>query len=304
MPLDSSTQKPPSRINYWFYLTMLLIALLISTGVGFVAYSLGEQSVSTTNNQGKQNNIQTTRSSAQNRQVSQIENAKSDWNSSGTELQSNGPSSIESQPRVVSQSEQVNSKTISGQVFVVTKGRENIKLALVKICAVREDFILSWVNNKKNNSISKMQEAEKKINAVKQQIQKIEFEIQSTPSGEYGYSEAKYQLEMRKISLESELSLAKIRRDYWKSSEYFLEGLSQCEVSTKTDADGKYILTLPSNAKFAIAAETSRKVFDSSETYWWLVWAERGGGGQQLDLTNDNLMSSNPINGVVRIERY
>ena len=38
--------------------------------------------------------------------------------------------------------------TLNGQVFVVTKGRDNIKLALVEVAAIPENLVLEHVHKK------------------------------------------------------------------------------------------------------------------------------------------------------------
>jgi hypothetical protein len=291
MPFDSSTQKPNSGINYWYYLTLTLIALLVATGVAYVAFSFGEKSVSKSIDNVKSNSVTNPR--YQNTPIGQP-----GINSPVLDL----PNPKSSQ-EVVSRNEQMpSSGVISGQVFVVTKGRENIKLALVEICANREDFITGWVNSKKNSSLAKLQAAEKQMEFVQQQIRKIDTDLRLVRMNGNIHSPVGSDLELKKISLDSDLSRAIAKRDYLKSPEYFLDGMNQCEISAKSDSDGKFKIEVPSNSRYAISAVTSRKIFDSSETYWWLLWAEQGVGNQQIDLTNDTLMRGNPKNAVVRIE--
>jgi hypothetical protein len=45
--------------------------------------------------------------------------------------------------------------------------------------------------------------------------------------------------------METNVRLAEIEHNYWTSPEWFLKDLNTCEVTAKTDADGKFSINLP-----------------------------------------------------------
>lgn len=285
--LENHLEKPKKKIDGWFYATIILATLSVIVCAVFLAYQFGRNSVP---------EVPQTQTLSTN---TQIEDLPKQTNQP-IPLSSNPPAQIPVNMTAPVQPA-YTPRTVSGQAFVVTKGRENVKLALVKVCAIPENQILAWINIKKNNAPEQIKIADQKINSIRNQIQKVSADLQNLPAGEYGINPDKHPLETKKFNLETDLQIAEIRKNYWKSPEYYFDGLTLCEVSAKTDADGKYNLTIPANKRYAIASTTSRKVFNSSETYWWLVWAQAGVSSQQIDLTNDNLMGNNPANAVVGI---
>lgn len=123
-------------------------------------------------------------------------------------------------------------KEITGQIFVVTQGKDNIKLALVTVGAIPlEEF---------------------------DQYLKVPGHTVTRGFG---------------------------------NEDFFIENLPQPKFISKTDADGKFALTLP-KGKYAITANSSRNIFGSSETYHWLVYVDTSSSNQLLILSNDNLLET------------
>lgn len=76
--------------------------------------------------------------------------------------------------------------------------------------------------------------------------------------------------------------------EVFDKAEFLLAGIPSPKFTSKTDADGKFALKLPSG-KYVITANTSRDVFGSTETYHWLVTVDTSTINQLLILSNDNL---------------
>ncbi len=52
-------------------------------------------------------------------------------------------------------------------------------------------------------------------------------------------------------------------------------------------------MKLVSNKRYVIAAKAQRRVFDSTEQYYWLVWVSlQGEQPMRVMLTNNNLMGT------------
>ena len=68
---------------------------------------------------------------------------------------------------------------------------------------------------------------------------------------------------------------------------YYFQDLPAAVATGKTDADGKFTLTLPPG-KYVFAATASRSVFKDTEQYAWLVNVDASKPVQGLLLSNDN----------------
>ncbi len=67
-------------------------------------------------------------------------------------------------------------------------------------------------------------------------------------------------------------------------------------ADTKTDADGKFSLSVPAGNTYVILAKASREVGDDTECYYWIqdVDLTRANDGLSIMLSNDNLVESVP----------
>lgn len=121
-------------------------------------------------------------------------------------------------------------KEMTGQIFVVTQGKDNIKLALVTVGAIPQEEFDQYLK---------------------------------APGRNRGFG----------------------------NEDFFIKNLPQPKFISKTDADGKFALTLPSG-KYVITANSSREVFGSTETYHWLVTVDTSNINQPLVLSNDNFLET------------
>ena len=70
-------------------------------------------------------------------------------------------------------------------------------------------------------------------------------------------------------------------------SPYYFQDLPAAVATGKTDADGKFTLTLPPG-KYVFAATASRSVSKDTEQYAWLVKVDASNPVHGLLLSNDN----------------
>lgn len=209
-----------------------------------------------------------------------------------------------------------SSSPISGQVFVVTQGKENIKLALVEISAISEKDIIQYLNAKHSNGLEQqkglmpdLDSAKKAAFLASNALNRAEKEyelvfdrmgVAATKDHEEfnNLVEVERQLADKKSKLSDTADLKsnayrkmKSKFDYFDSAEYYFEKLPTPISIGKTDADGKFTLSLPAG-KYVIAATSSRKVFKDTESYHWLVWVDTSSPNQSLMLSNDNLFET------------
>ena len=155
---------------------------------------------------------------------------------------------------------------IDGQVFIVTKGGQNIKLGLVEVQLISLEKLDSYLKQKH-------EELRKRLAEVDTQRK----------TAEVGTSEWR--------------SLVRLGYRLRSGSLYF-EYPPKAIRSVKTDADGKFTIKVPSTGRFALAAAASRQVGGEddlfpTEYYYWLVKIDaEGKGSDKIMLSNDNLISS------------
>lgn len=184
---------------------------------------------------------------------------------------------------------------LSGQIFVVTKGRDNIKLALVEVAAIPEDEMLAHLKNKHGPAIEQQSQLKSKLVAADDEFRyAVMEEIMYGIRSNIGHTEFPFKTnsleEARAAIVEKQSACKKIKSEftYFGSPAIYMEGIPTPASISKTDADGKFTLTIPSGKKYIIAAATNRTVFKDTEQYYWLVRIDASSPVQALMLSNDN----------------
>jgi hypothetical protein len=155
--------------------------------------------------------------------------------------------------------------TISGSIFIVTKAAVNVKLGLVTVYTIDESVADSTV-------------------AYYQKLYKPEVD--------------EYRSKINNYSMTADALLGiKDTTMLWKA---LLDGLTKKPFygpfwphvdSVRTDADGKFKLTVPSGHRYVLVADGSRVIFDEHEYYHWYVHVNPAQGREVL-LSNDNMLEN------------
>ena len=162
---------------------------------------------------------------------------------------------------------------LNGEIFIVTEGRQNIKLALVEISAIPEKDLISFIDKKKSD-------ADKEIEIIRKKSNELHAETESLKKqGGDAYGK----------KLKESIANSDKEFKYYEG-EYYYDGIPKSENICKSNADGKFSLKLKRDTKYAIAAKSSRKIGDSEENYYWLVWVDMKKNPQTVMLSNDNLI--------------
>ena len=209
--------------------------------------------------------------------------------------------------------------TIKGEVFIVTKGAENFRLGLVEILLFPEDVIQKHIDERKAHITDEMPDFDKDIKRSDESIAKTKDSIEKLKelneqrrklylkSGkDYGVAE---RMEHRKPIERMEQALVldeSVRKrtlevkKRWPTSRHFFKNLPETKNLTRTNSDGKFSLTVAKNGRFALVAHATRKTLESTEEYYWMVWASlEGKDSKEIILGNHNLMSSDSKESVV-----
>lgn len=212
---------------------------------------------------------------------------------------------------VASPAVSLKNASISGQVFVVTQGRENIKLALVEVTAIPDKEFLTFLEPKRINKHEQLGVLNSSLDVLKKEkleagktAKSAQLKLESSPCySEYGWGEL-YDREIPKCNplldnisransingkKQKAINEVESKIAYFNNPAFYFSSLPHSKFISKTDADGKFLLSLPTG-KFAITATSSRQVGSHLESYYWLVWVDVAAENQQIMLSNDNLL--------------
>ena len=195
---------------------------------------------------------------------------------------------------------------LGGQVFIVTQGGTNYKLGLVEVKAIEEPQMLSYIQQKKQIAITEYEKYKAIRESLKMQIPRLEEEFiaaerkwkrMMTNELLEKVNNAEKRLNAKKAELRKlEVGLQPYYGAYWISD------LPMHIQAAKTDADGNFILRLKPG-RYALVADATRKVVDDTEEYHWLIWINvRQENRDRIFLSNDNLLRTFCPECVVRPE--
>ncbi|MGO9018056.1 MAG: hypothetical protein ACLQVJ_06855 [Syntrophobacteraceae bacterium] len=162
---------------------------------------------------------------------------------------------------------------LEGEVFIVTKGEQNVKLGLVEVMLFPRDSLDEFIKSKK-------QEAASELEQLGQSIAKAQSEYDNPGI------EAIEEYE----PIEKRLFVLQSRHNYLLSDMFYFENLPLPRRSTKTNSDGHFTLSVPTDGLYAIVAQARRAISaDNTETYHWLVQISKQDMEMKtLFLSNDN----------------
>ncbi len=192
--------------------------------------------------------------------------------------------------------------TVSGQIFIVTKGRDNIKLALVHVAAIPENKMLEHIKKKHDYGIEQQNQLTPELEAAKREADAAKADAKSAHDiwwadrkrsnfRDNRINDALFEKlqSTKKSAEEKEPALYKLKSEYaiFNSIEFYTQDIPTPVSVSKTDADGKFELTVPSG-KYVIVAITKRAVSRYDEQYYWLVRIDASSPVKSLMLSNDN----------------
>lgn len=192
---------------------------------------------------------------------------------------------------------------LEGQVFIVTKAAENIRLGLVEVMLIPENDITNYVADRNKRLNDDRPDFEKEIADLDKSISELKANSEKskalTEESRALGDDVSIQRSMNEngekaIALIEQVRESRIKaKENWPASSHYFKNLPTSLASTRTDADGKFSLPIPKQGKFAITAHASRKTWSANEEYYWMVWVSLNGKvSGNIILGNQNLMSS------------
>ncbi len=221
--------------------------------------------------------------------------------------------------------------SVSGQVFITVNVGSSIKLGGVDVLALsrtdlaaalsktlqQEEAERSRLRGEVEAAEGASREAGKKLNALQAQLDALSAE-QKAARAKWMYSEwrtsereaatkraweLKDQLDVLEKSLPSaqrEALAASEKRDAAveraasrPTVDGYFASLPKPIASAVTNADGAFSIVVPTRERFALAVHATRRVGDTPEEHYWLIWIDPREKNNSLLLTNRN--SINPL---------
>jgi hypothetical protein len=213
------------------------------------------------------------------------------------------------------------SRVLEGQVFIVTRGGESIRLGLVPISLIPEAELRDHIRNRRVEIRRGSAEAQEKARAATQRTAEAEKALRAAKAADArmeddyaagrvtteewfarGSSSSRAQVVLAERQLEEMTCLAEVQR--WQSPDLLFVGLPPGASRATTDADGEFQIAVPRGGRFALAAFAQREVFQATERYHWLLWIDqttikRG----RILLNNSNLVTSSDSLAVLEFSR-
>ena len=196
---------------------------------------------------------------------------------------------------------------VQGQVFIVTKGGNNIKLALVNVAAYKEKDMLAQFDKTWDTEQEVRVQAAARIEDAK--AGRTAAETKSSESSEKRrIANAAFMRNTNNKDLMTEYVVAEridntdreaintarkavtaARNDLaaLSGARHFIEKLSDPVAASKSDADGNFDLTVPAGA-YVLVATGKRLAGGSTELYEWIVRVDAA-KPLKVMLSNDNM---------------
>lgn len=170
---------------------------------------------------------------------------------------------------------------INGSVFIVTTGKENIKLGLVQVEAIRERAVLQHLKRLKA------------MDFIAQREKEVQKEIIDNPP--WGATAA------RNRELRQELERIQASRRYGDAAKKLIfDGLPAPLATATTDADGRFTMRVPANTRIVLAAHSSRQIWSyKTEEYYWLCRISALSNERPILLSNQDLLSDDQVEQVL-----
>jgi hypothetical protein len=183
---------------------------------------------------------------------------------------------------------------LSGQIFIVTRGAESIKLGLVDVRLIEKQQAVDFLKKKQPEIDAQMLTLSSQFAKLAEKSQSDYTALQTSLS-ESQSTEEKATIAKAMIRNTDALKETLAAFKSLPSEAMYFEMFSPDTLQkTTTDADGKFQFTYPSNRSFIIFAKAKRMVGDETENYYWLVNIPSDAGDSRILLSNNNLVFSDP----------
>jgi hypothetical protein len=214
--------------------------------------------------------------------------------------------------------------TLSGQVFVSTKGGESVKLGAVQISLFARDAMDTLVAGLKAYADARIEQLREPLGAAQatmEQAKSAEEQAEAAEQvawdaylksiGDNNSSAAKRASndEAKRVAGSARETANSARQhyinfivdaDFFYSGAFYFGYLRSPIQTAETDADGKFVIEVPQTGSFVIAAQDKRRLGEETERYYWLQPVSLEGRQQRVqNLSNSNLTSATGTSSLI-----
>jgi hypothetical protein len=185
----------------------------------------------------------------------------------------------------------------SGDVFIVTKGGENFKLGLVNVAVFSDTSIQPFIQTKLQTETTELVRLNTILDKLDNEATELGNEKQAWPK----------KVNNKIVQNWTDRSMAIYKEEEQVHEElgphlrgsFLFSDLPSATATTKTDANGKFILNLEPG-KYVLAASASRMVGDTTEKYYWFISIAVDSIQQKrIMLSNDNLFKAHSTDNAI-----
>jgi len=182
---------------------------------------------------------------------------------------------------------------INGEIFIVTKKGQNIKLGLVEVNVFPMDTLLPYLAERKKERNYQLPVIVKKIEAAKTAYDAAFQEAENAFQWDFDNFDksiaTRDELKRKWLNLRAE-------EQEVTSCNFFFRKLPAPLTSAKTNSEGNFNLLIPGSGLHVITASATRRVVEDVEKYYWITTIDPKKGSRQIViLSNDNRVSANEI---------
>jgi hypothetical protein len=197
--------------------------------------------------------------------------------------------------------------TVDGEVFIVTKGGQSIKLGLVEVALIPMETLDPYLATRRADTTNGLARLDPQTKAAEVEAERLEKEervlFDAYLKDIRNYDKERQYETAQKATATAREKVWDLRRQEraLMSGAFYFESLPSPLRGTKTNSDGRFRLLVPGSGSYAIAAVASRHVMDDVERYYWLLKVNpKAGVNQTIMLSNDNMTSADSVESLVR----
>jgi hypothetical protein len=185
---------------------------------------------------------------------------------------------------------------LTGDVFIVTAGGQSIPLGLILIQVFPEEVFFPFLEAKIARAKTEMEKLEPQLTAAEATAKEAQDVAKRADPWDIG---KRREADARLADFRALVD----RAGEWRLPKYYFEDLPTPLVTTRSDANGRFNLTLNRSKRYVLAAQGSRLVGDTPEKYFWCLEVSLNGkkAGRIL-VSNDTFFDFSRIPTQVQVE--
>ena len=219
---------------------------------------------------------------------------------------------------------------LSGQIFIVTREAENIKLGLVEVQLIEKAQVLEFLHKRQAIIESELALRQLEYEAANSEYEAIDSKFQKDADNfesVYADMESRHKALLQQSKKEEALELWSKMCDFWNGGMEIAVALQDKRTAALakrntsvsklvdayptadtyfsstwiggfkknlTDADGKFSFSYPRDKTFTLFAKGERAVGEKADAYCWLINAPSDVENAQILLSNNNFVFADP----------